>query len=524
MNILYRLTNTVLLWILPVLLLITSITLIIPNSSLHKSLISYDGFYSKLSSQLQGSSSKDESRIESVILRSALKDVATESWLQNITETNIDNFVRWLNGDSDSWEVYMPPQDVKKSVANNIDAQVDSLLDKDSQSIRACNESEIEDLKSKGISFGSPFCLPPNVITGEESLTEFLGIDKSTDTETYLNSLISNNPLNGESIPVSSLYPQSPSIKVIGTIRNSYLWFRQALIFVWIICLALLTAHLLIAKASNRTIIGEIKKILLIAGINTIILCFLALLIIGGTNLFSSQLVEFLFPGLAINEIKNLVLVRVILVTAGLLQIAIIGGIVMVLSHFALGLLKRTLLNNTEKKNKKLSLTQTNIDKNLTHDGQFKRELLSSNEENYSFPSVTSSLETGGSIPTPPSIDSSLQLNNQSFDSSLEFDTNVAVQTPQKFEVKADTLKSQNNSIPAKTIIQPQSAPTNIPTSSPSPVPQESERLAITLPVAQTPESSLSIGGLEEITLPDDGTNKTQDPTPPAPRPIIRGL
>jgi hypothetical protein len=422
MNILYRITHTILIWIFPVLLILTSFVIMVPQVSQHKAAVAYGGFYTELSNTLQNPPNQEEYSTETVVLRAAFEDLATPEWLENIVNTNIDNFVEWVLGDAGTWEVFIPTQDVQENVARTVDNEVEQILDDSSSQIQPCDSERSQNIRRNGLSFDEGFCLPPSVISGEETLTEFMGINDEELSESFFSSFLAQNPFTSENLSVDQVFPDSELVGFFDGVRSAYQWLSENLWIIWLVFFGFIAGHLMIAKASDKTFLGQTQRILLLTGTNTLILSLVIILFVAGGNYISSSLVRFLLPGLVINQIQNMILLRVVLVVAGLMQLAIITSIVFIVARVALSVLKNMgIIGNVKEKNKRLTNTQTNLKKNPTLDGEFRRKVLSdgSSQDSIRLAGITQLEESAA--PSTPEPEPSLS-DTSAFDPFSEED------------------------------------------------------------------------------------------------------
>lgn len=341
MKFLYRLTHMVIIWVFPVFLVLTSLVVMLPQTDQHKSAIAYNNFYPELSSILMTPPEQDSVRTETVILRSLFDDLATAEWLQGVVETNIDNFINWLISEEDEWIVYIPTSEVQTNIAQNIDNEVEKIIDSKEGDVQSCGSEDAQQIRREGFNLDEDFCLPASVISGEESLTEFMGIGAEELEEQFLSSFLQDSPITSDNISVNDLVPDTTPNDSLETVRSGYSYLRDNLIVFWIVFGAFLVGHLLIAKAADRTFVAQVQKILLLTGINTLILSAVIIMIIAGGNYFSSSIVRFTFPGLELNTIQNMLLLRAVLLIAGLLQVAIITGITFIVARIVIAILRQ---------------------------------------------------------------------------------------------------------------------------------------------------------------------------------------
>lgn len=394
MKFLYNLVSNFATWIIPILLIVFSFTINLTNASLHKQTLKNSDFYSKVSNELQGNTLQ-ESQVKkgfgSILFSAVLKDLATPGWVQNLTERNIDNITSWLKGEKSDLTLYIPSKEIELSATKTIDTQTKKATGKFGNDIPLCTTEEENTLKREGINLDQSFCLPESVKSGQQNLTDFLGL-KTQDTQNseFLDKLVKNNTLNpfNDSIKASDLPAENTFRKNfyenLNRVRNGYAWLYSVSWTLPLICLALFVISMFAAKMSERNLWREARRFLWQSATGTLVTIALLILMFGGSAYLTSYFQNVLFQGFGSDQLVSLVALEVVKFTFNLSSIGFWVAIVSLIIFGAMQFVnEKDLLATNKQRNNKLKFKSETVDPDLnsTFDGNFKNILFESQKQ-----------------------------------------------------------------------------------------------------------------------------------------------
>jgi hypothetical protein len=403
---LYKLVHNIVVWVAPILLVLTSIVLALPQAQLHKSTLASGDFYPKLSAELNPENNSDYAlNLQSIVLRSVFEGLANETWLKDVFERNVDQIVGWLDGDNENLELYLPNDQIEENIKSNINDQVSTLIEQKGSEIKPCNEFDSNNIREIGFRLNGDFCLPPSVLSGQENLLSYMGLDDDNINNNFLDSFFRNNQLKDDTISPTRLDNENNIAVVLtylGYIRDFNLAVKNNLLVIWLVFLILVSASIILSRYSGKTYLGQLQRLTIIIGINTISICVFLLLIIGGTNYLTNSISGLIFPGIISSELNNLIILKVLHISFNFLLFALVTSVVLIGIRIAISVMKSSgVIANKTHKNNKIASHLPNIDKNYTHDGQFKKEL---NQKIPEFSESQSNSDTNFSEPSTPTL------------------------------------------------------------------------------------------------------------------------
>lgn len=374
-------------WITPIALIFISIFINLPNADLHKQTLRNSNFYTDLSSEIRSTdlSVQDINRgFGSILLRAVLSDLATPGWLQNFFEQNIDLIAKWLTDQNQESNLilFIPSQEIELAVAKRINKTTAEVSDKFSDQIPVCSRDEVSKLKREGFSFEQSFCLPERVKNGEQELLEFLEINQEDiDRGRVLDKVINNNILNNfnenfRADQILSLDPvQKQFLNFLNQIRSTFLWLRSLFLPTLILIILLFVVNLILAKfTDNKKISYEIRRYFYTVAIGTITSSILIILFLGGFIYLNGWVQSIFIPGLNSSIITNLLALEMVKFAFNLVSLAVWISLGMIAFNIIFKILEITgILSDIKKKNQKLQMATSSVDKNPTLDGEFQR-------------------------------------------------------------------------------------------------------------------------------------------------------
>jgi hypothetical protein len=383
---LQRLISRLLIWVAPVLLILISIFINLPNNQLHKETLAKSDFYNKLSSQLQQSEVKAQDgqvSFGSVLYASVLRDVASPGWLQNLFEQNIDNTTKWLKGENDELVLYLPSKDIELAASKQLDNKVKELSENSAIDIETCTQGQIDTIEREGFALNSQVCLPESVKNGEQTLTEFLDInEQAVETGEFFSSLIRNSPFNTftNNYKPGELPRYSDGlIGLLNQARDLFISGQKAIPFVLMGLIMAFALQLVLARFANRKVLSELRKTLFYTSLGIFSLSGAVILTIGGSVYFTSYLQELFLPGIQVNELTQVVSFEAVKFAFNLISYAFWLAVGMITANFILQYGEVSgFFANTEEKNqllKKFEKEKPAVIPTPTFDAAFKNSL-----------------------------------------------------------------------------------------------------------------------------------------------------
>ncbi len=381
-----RLISRLLIWVAPVLLVLVSIFINLPNSQLHKETLSNSDFYNKLSSQLQQAEVKDQEgqvSFGSILYASVLQDVASPGWLRNLFEQNIDNTTDWLDGENSELVLYLPSKDIELAASRQLDNQVQEINNNSEINIETCTQGQIDTIQREGFALNSEVCLPESVKNGEQSLTEFLEInDQAVETGEFFSNLIRNSPFNAFSNSYKPTELPRYSDGLIGLLnqaRDLFISVKQAIPFVLIGLIIALVLQLLMARFANRKVLSELRRTLFYTSLGIFSLSAAVILTIGGSVYFTSYLQELFLPGLQVNQLTQIISFEAVKFAFNIVSYAFWLAVGMITLNFVLQYCEVSgFFVNADEKNQLLKKFENEKPKQIptpTFDAEFKNTL-----------------------------------------------------------------------------------------------------------------------------------------------------
>lgn len=383
---LYGILNKLGIWITPIILIVFSLSLNLPNSTLHKSTLRNSNFYNQLSSELNGFSLDEDNAdrgFSGILFSAVLKDLATPGWLQNLFERNIDLSSEWMEGRDQNLTLYLPSEDIQLATSKNIDSQTKQVGSEFADKIPKCSKEEEEKIIREGFNLDQEgFCLPEVVTSGQQQLTEFLGLKSTDSKQSILDKIVKNNQLkvstekfNAQDLLVTNA--QKSLLKRLNFVRDLFLRISAVIPFALVMSFLLLIADLFLAKSMNRKLGKELRKYLFYIASSTISLAALIILSLGATTYFTSFIRNLFFPGIATTRIINLFALEIVKFSFNITSIAIWISLGFLVFNLIYQFLENSgILHNPEAKNSRLmrkSAIATGAH-NSTLDGQFHNQ------------------------------------------------------------------------------------------------------------------------------------------------------
>jgi hypothetical protein len=382
---LYRYIRGIIIAILPILLVLFSISVRLPDAQLHKDTLLNSNFYNSLSTQIKSYEPgyDPKNAFLSLVIASTIDDFASPGWLQNITEKNIDLTTAWLRGDTEDWSFYLPSQDISLAVNDKIDAKTKDFVNQYGSSINTCSDTQANDLKTQGFDTTKDFCLPKSVLDGSQTLSSFFGYDvNSNKNQSVLDSLFKNGFFNGntDNFSFSSTLGSSQSniYNWIKTFRDYFVGFRKIILPLFGVLAVIILLLVLLAPRVGKKSLPELRRILTYSGYSTIIISVCVILVLGGAAYIISAVKVALFPGFGTDKISSILTWQMVLFSFNIVSLAIYIGVGFFVASLILWLVDKIgFLRKIKMKNEKLVTKPTNNLNNKTLDGQFQRATVS---------------------------------------------------------------------------------------------------------------------------------------------------
>jgi hypothetical protein len=153
----------------PIIVVLFSLSVMLPNTEAHKKVFNDQNFYGQLSAEMKKSVGYEKGQDQEQVYQRMTwnivsQNLASPQWLQKVVETNIDRYGNWINGKTDNLELYLPTEDINAAVNANINEETKKAAS--SVTVKKCEELE-KDKKE--------FCLPAQVLEGSKKFTDFVG-------------------------------------------------------------------------------------------------------------------------------------------------------------------------------------------------------------------------------------------------------------------------------------------------------------------------------------------------------------
>lgn len=388
MKIIYSIISKFTVFITPFILVVFSLTINLTNSGLHKATLKNSDFYNKLSNELQSFELKSgdiQKGFSSILVSSVIKDLASPGWLQNLFEKNIDASSKWLSGETADLGLYTPTKEIETTVAKTLDDKVNKVKQDFGPDILTCTADQSETIKRQGYNLDTQFCLPEQVKSGSQKLTEFMNLsDKDTQNSEFLDKLITNNSLNSfsDTVNVKQLPASNPIrssfFESLNRVRGGYIFLISIQWYILVSVLILFLISAILANFTGKRLLKFVKKFLWESATGTIVLVALIILSLGGSAYLTSFAQTLLLPGLGSSQLTNLITFEIVKFIFNVLSVAVLFAVgFFILFGIILALEKVGILNRFNKTNKKIQENQKpEIKENKTFDGEFQNSLF----------------------------------------------------------------------------------------------------------------------------------------------------
>ena len=357
MNLLYRILQNFLIYFLPLVILLFSVSTNLPNSVIHKQTLQNTNFYNRFSTEF-GKLNKQNSQNNSPsfwnLLDTANLDKPVE--LQKITEKNLDLTASWLLGNAENWDFYLPKTEPKTITKDIVEAKKDTIPD-----CEAANLEKIKtDISASKLDLGSidlskNFCLPKEVKSGQVSVESFLA---QNNLENLASSSVSS-ATDGLKANVVNIAGQN-TYGFFSFIRQYLTKIRTTAPYVIGIMTVVLLIITILSGTIGRRPLQDLQSNLWKIAISTLSLSAVLMLILGGIAFVNSWFGEFIF-GQKSPEISNILTIQWLWFLFDLISIAILSAAGMIVVNLALMLLPK---GNTQKRNQNLQKSPDSIRQN----------------------------------------------------------------------------------------------------------------------------------------------------------------
>lgn len=382
-KIIFRVTTT----ITPIVLILLSMVINLPNAELHKRTLRNSNFYNDLSLELRGEKANGQEinrSFSQILITAAIDGLATPGWLQNLFEQNINLLTTWLDNPEAELALYLPAKEIESSVAQNINTKTEEISRNFNDQIPECSREEDERIKREGFDLRNELCLPASVKNGEKSLTDFLGINQQTEERSeVLDTLIRNNAVNtfsntfqAERI-LSTNQAQIAILNQANGLKASFLWLKSLIPVFFAIMAVLAVLDLILARINNKQLGREARRLFFFISTGSITLGLIIILVFGGFTYVSGWLQDLLIPSLGASSIVRLMTWEIVKFSFNLISIAIWTSLILLGVNLGLYLLEAAGLTlSVSSKNAKLQTNYAIPDKNPTFDGQFHKHRI----------------------------------------------------------------------------------------------------------------------------------------------------
>ena len=357
MTILYNILRNFLVYFVPIVIIIFSISLTLPNASIHKQTLKNTDFYNKLSKEIkklkenENTNSNNNSKTLAQnsafsLFGSSISELTTPDWLENMITKNIDLTSDWLLEKQDEWTFYFPSGQVQTTLNQNLDKQTKELVNTKKSDIPECTNENLEKLKAGNFDLAKNFCLPKEVKDGTNNLSDFL-------PKVDINSLTNGLDLNAsiDNFKAQNLGINSKTYEFFVGMRQYLTKIRTGSPYVltgFVIILLLIT---ILAKAIGRNVRKDLVNNLWKISLSTLSLSVVFILILGGLFMLNSWATNWILPGASVISLSDLLTWQWIWFLFDLVSIAIWSSFGMIILNLILLILPK---GSTEKLNKHL--------------------------------------------------------------------------------------------------------------------------------------------------------------------------
>lgn len=357
MTILYNILRNFLVYFVPIVIIIFSISLTLPNTSIHKQTLKNTDFYNKLSKEIKKLKENENTNSNNnpktlaqnsafSLFGSSISELTTPDWLENMITKNIDLTSDWLLEKQNEWTFYFPSGQVQTTLNQNLDKQTKELVNTKKSDIPECTNENLEKLKTGNFDLAKNFCLPKEVKDGKNNLSDFL-------PKVDINSLTSGLDLNAniDNFKAQNLGINSKTYEFFVGMRQYLTKIRTGSPYVltgFVIILLLIT---ILSKAIGRNVRKDLVSNLWKISLSTLSLSAVFILILGGLFMLNSWATNWILPGASVVSLSDLLTWQWIWFLFDLVSIAIWSSFGMIILNLILLILPK---GSTEKLNKHL--------------------------------------------------------------------------------------------------------------------------------------------------------------------------
>ena len=260
---------------LPLVVIIWSFGVNIPNATEHSKILRQNNFYPELSNEInrldRENSFNAKDGLWYLIISSTSPDTATPSSLQNLFESNIDLTAKWFDGQSSNWHFYLPVNTLKTSLNKNFDVKTVEVAKAKQGDIPVCPDStQIKYI----INLEQDFCIPNSVAIGTGLMSDFVKSNLSFQSKLVQTLFSPENVVdkNKTDFKASEVGIINESINVtMNNFRDSFLRLKTTINIILPILLVSLFLIPLLAFALNKRPINELKLLLRLLGVSTLV-------------------------------------------------------------------------------------------------------------------------------------------------------------------------------------------------------------------------------------------------------------
>jgi len=409
----YKLVSRIFVTLVPLLLITFSIIHNLPNADLHKRTLANGDFYNQFSTELQGNdleSSDLKKGFSQIVLTAVIGDLASPGWLKALFEDNIDLLTKWLVTPDTDLILDLPTKDIENSIANNIDETTSEVVENFDADIPECSDDLTEKIKREGFDLSKELCLPASVKNGEQTLTDFLEVtEEDEQLSRALDKIIRNNVLNSFSETVSAEEAldfnknSDAFLQNLNWFRDWFLRIQSWLPIGFLIALMLLASDMFLSFLAGRKFTKEIRRLFFFTSTGVLSTALVVVMGLGGMIYLNSFLSRLFIPGLASDNITNLLAVEGIRFGFNLVSTAVWASVGMLSVNIIWIVLERAgVLSSLDKRNERLqnfAPAGGEKIKNTTFDATFQQTVKNSSVNGVN--PVTQNVQTINPTPKP---------------------------------------------------------------------------------------------------------------------------
>lgn len=396
MTILYNILRNFLVYFVPIVIIIFSISLNLPNANLHKQTFKNTDFYNKLSREIK--KLKENEKINTndpktlaqnsafSLFSSSISELTTPNWLENVIAKNIDLTSNWLLEKQDEWTFYFPSGQIQTSLNQNLDKQTKELVNTNKSDIPECTNENLEKLKTGNFDLAKNFCLPKEVKNGTNNLSDFL---PKVDINSLTNGLdLSANIDNfkAQNLGIAS----SKSYEFFVGMRQYLTKIRTGSPYVLAGFAVILLIITILSKAIGHSIRKDLISNLWKISLSTLSLSIVFVLVLGGLFMLNSWATNWILPGVSVPGLSDLLTWQWIWFLFDLVSIAIWSGLGMVILNLILLILPKGstkklnqhLQEKPQKKYQNSDFSSNNPNQNGTNLTNSRKNTLNDNQNN----------------------------------------------------------------------------------------------------------------------------------------------